>query len=432
MIKDSSNQLFDVVIVWKLDRFARNRYDSAHNKAILRKNGIKVVSAKEAIAEDSTGILLESLLEGYAEFYSAELSEKVLRGMTENALKCRYNGGGVPIGYIVDEEQYFQLDSVIAPLILEAFQMYSKGETIQAVTDMLNLKGMRTRNNRNLNSDNTTRMLKNHKYIGEYQFRDIVTPNGIPAIVTEELFNMVQERFRKNRKAPARYKAEEHYILTTKLHCGKCGAYMVGESGVSATGKMYRYYKCANNKNRKGCDKKSVKKDWIEDIVIEHIVQMLSNDATIKYIVDMLMEVLKQENTALPLLRKQLAETDKAINNMLNAIQQGIFTKSTQQRLTELEVAKSELETNILREELEHPTFTEEELIHWLEKFRLIDTTDPKQRQRLIDGFINAIYVYDDRLVFTFNYKDGTKEVSLAEISSSDMASPPAPSQKAP
>ena len=106
MIKDSSKKLFDVIIVWKLDRFARNRYDSAHYKAVLRKNGVKVLSATEPISEDSTGILLESLLEGYAEFFSAELSEKVKRGMTENALKCKWNGGGIPVGYFIDNEKH--------------------------------------------------------------------------------------------------------------------------------------------------------------------------------------------------------------------------------------------------------------------------------------------------------------------------------------
>lgn len=96
MIKDSAKGLFDVVLVWKLDRFARNRYDSAHYKSILRKNGVKVVSAKETISDGSEGIILESMLEGYAEYYSAELAQKVTRGMTENALKARYNGRVMP------------------------------------------------------------------------------------------------------------------------------------------------------------------------------------------------------------------------------------------------------------------------------------------------------------------------------------------------
>jgi DNA invertase Pin-like site-specific DNA recombinase len=134
MIKDSAKHTFDVVIVWKLDRFSRNRYDSAHNKAILRKNNVKVISAREDIAEDSTGILLESVLEGYAEFFSAELSEKVLRGMTENALKCKYNGGGVPIGYVIDKEHHFQPDPLTAPLVLEAFTRYDNSELIQGIT----------------------------------------------------------------------------------------------------------------------------------------------------------------------------------------------------------------------------------------------------------------------------------------------------------
>ena len=161
MIKDSAKNLFDVVIVWKLDRFARNRYDSAHYKAILRKNGVKVVSAKEAIAEDSTGILLESLLEGYAEFYSAELSEKVTRGLTENALKHRYNGGGVPVGYVIDEDKHYQIDPLTAPLVLEAFTRYSEGATIKQLVDWLNAQGIQSCRNRPMRIDCVNRLLRN-------------------------------------------------------------------------------------------------------------------------------------------------------------------------------------------------------------------------------------------------------------------------------
>ena len=242
MIKDSGKGLFDVVIVWKLDRFARNRYDSAHYKSVLRKNGVKVVSAKEAIAEDSTGILLESLLEGYAEFYSAELSEKVIRGLTDNALKTKYNGGGVPIGYIIDKEQRFQLDPATAPLVLDAFTLYDKGATMKELTDYLYKKGLCDRNNHPLKIDVVARLLKNRRYIGEYRYREIVQDGAIPAIVPVELFDRVQERMVKNKKAPARKKAKaEEYLLTTKLFCGYCGAPMVGESGTSHTNTVHRY-----------------------------------------------------------------------------------------------------------------------------------------------------------------------------------------------
>ena len=126
MIKESANGLFELVIVWKLDRFARNRYDSAHYKSVLQKNGVKVISATEKISQNSEGILLESLLEGMAEYYSAELSEKVTRGLTENALKCKYNGGTLPIGYSTDKNQCFVIDPLTAPAVLESFKHTQK------------------------------------------------------------------------------------------------------------------------------------------------------------------------------------------------------------------------------------------------------------------------------------------------------------------
>ena len=144
MIKDSAKRLFDIVIVWKLDRFSRDRFDSAHYKRILRLNGVKVVSATEAIADDSTGILLESLLEGYAEFYSVELSEKVRRGLTENALKCKYNGGNVPLGYYIDDELRYQIDTTTSPFIYEVFKRYNDGSKLKEIVDWLNDSGIRT------------------------------------------------------------------------------------------------------------------------------------------------------------------------------------------------------------------------------------------------------------------------------------------------
>lgn len=142
MIKDSGKRLFDIVIVWKLDRFARNRYDSARYKATLKKNGVKVVSATEIISEGAEGIILESVLEGYAEYYSADLSEKVIRGMTDNALKCKFNGGMMPIGYVIDAEQHFQIDPLTAPFVLEAFKRYDGGETTSSIMNWLNEQGL--------------------------------------------------------------------------------------------------------------------------------------------------------------------------------------------------------------------------------------------------------------------------------------------------
>lgn len=421
MIKDSAKRLFDVVIVWKLDRFARNRYDSAHYKAILRKNGVKVVSATEAIATDSTGILLESLLEGYAEFYSAELAEKVVRGMTENALKCKYNGGSIPMGYVIDSDQHFQIDPVSAPVVLEIFKLYSKGTSMQKLVNMLNERSIKSSRGGKITLNIINHILKNRRYIGEYSYRDVIQPDSIPAIVPQELFDRVQERMAKNKKAPARHKAEDDYLLTTKLHCGKCGAFMVGESGTSRTMKVHHYYRCVNTKKKKLCDKKAVKKDWIENLVVEQTMKVIMDDAMVLYIADMVMDLQARESTDLPLLKQQLAETEKAIKNMLDAIQQGIFNSSTKTRLDELEENKSKLEVSILQEEMQKPLLTKEQVTFWICRFRDIDVTKQEQRQRLIDSFVNSVYLYDDKMIITFNYKDSAKTVSLADIEGSDL-----------
>lgn len=145
MIKDSASKKFELIIVWKLDRFARDRYDSAHYKAALRKNGVKVISATEKISEGSEGILMEAVLEGMAEYYSAELSEKVVRGLTENAYKCKFNGGTLPLGYTIDSEQHFQIDPLVAPAVLEAFKRYAEGTSMTEIAQEMNAKAKKIR-----------------------------------------------------------------------------------------------------------------------------------------------------------------------------------------------------------------------------------------------------------------------------------------------
>ena len=248
MIKDSDKKLFDIVLVWKLDRFARNRYDSARYKTQLKKNGVKLMSATEIISEGPEGIILESVLEGYAEYYSADLAEKVVRGQTENILKGRCNGGRGTFGYTLDSERKFHIDPLASPFVLESFTKYRDGLTMKEIRDWLNENGIKNPVGGAFTYNSVEHMLKNRRYIGELKFRDVVVPDAIPPIVPLELFDDVQEKIAKNKKAPARRKAEDDYLLTTKLHCGCCGALMFGESGTSRTGEVHRYYKCATVK----------------------------------------------------------------------------------------------------------------------------------------------------------------------------------------
>ena len=417
MVKDSGKKLFDMIIVWKLDRFARNRYDSARYKAALKKNGVKVVSATEVISDGAEGIILESVLEGYAEYYSADLSEKVIRGMTDNALKCKFNGGTLPTGYVIDSEQHFQIDPLTAPYVLEAFKKYDAGYTMTQICSWLNEKGMKNTRGQPFSYNSIQHLLNNRRYIGEFRYRDTVIPNGIPAIVPQDLFDRVQEKLAKNKKAPARHKAEDDYLLTTKLFCGYCGSYMCGESGTSHTGKVHHYYKCATVKKKRGdCHKRPVNKQFIEDFIVHETMKEIRDDKVIQAIVSTVMELQEQENTQLPLYEQQLKEAETGINNLLNAIQQGILTPSTKSRLEELEATKEDLEIRIANEKLAKPKLTAAFVTMWLERFRKLDMRKKEHRQQLIDTFVNSVYLFDDKLTLHINYKDGTKTVTFDEM----------------
>jgi hypothetical protein len=187
----------------------------------------------------------------------------------------------------------------------------------------------------------------------------------------------------ENKKAPARHKAEDDYLLTLKLFCGKCNTHMVGESGMG-TSRVYRYYKCANTKKVHICDKKAVRKDWIEDLVVEKAMKVLHDDKLIEY--------------------------------LMNAIEQGIITDTTKDRLAQLESKKKEIEIAILQEKIKKPFLTKEQIQFGIERFRNLDITTLEGKRRLIDGFVNSIYLYDDKFDITFNFKDGTQTVFFSEI----------------
>ena len=433
MVKDSAKGLFDVVIVWKLDRFARNRYDSAHYKAQLRKYGVKVLSATENISEGPEGIILESMLEGMAEYYSAELSEKVIRGHTENALKCKYNGGTPTFGYVIDKDMQYQLDPRTAPVVLEIFTRYDQGATMKEIMEEMRQKGVTTVRGKKIDLNFMARLLKNRKYIGEYSYREIVTPGGIPAIVPQDLFDRVQKRLAANRKAPARHKAEDDYLLTTKLFCGTCGAMMVGESGTSASkGRKYHYYRCVNTKKQKSCNAKhkSIRKTPIENAVVNAVMAKVMDDNFVEYIADTVMDIQTRESSVLPALRHQLEETERGITNMLNAIQMGIINASTKQRLDELEDRKADIELQIIQEEMKHPMLTREDVTYWICRFRTLDVSKLEERRRLIDSFVNSVTVFDDYILITFNYKEGEERLDFTDIESSDLQSVGGPTKK--
>jgi len=417
MISDSSRRQFEVILVWKLDRFARNRVDSATYRAILKRNGVKVVSAKENISDGPEGIILESMLEGMAEYYSAELSVKVKRGQKENALKCKANGGHIPFGYRVNAERYYEIDPLTAPIVLEIFTRYADGQTVKEISADLNARGVFANSKyKYTNKASMHNLLKNRRYIGEYRYGDTITPNGMPAIVPEDVFKQVAERMEKNKHKPAAQKAIVEYVLTTKLFCGKDKTMMVGTGGTSKTGKVHHYYKCGNALYKRSCSKKAVKKDWIERIVTMRIQAFLAEDGAIERLADLVVDYQKRENTVLPFLQKQLGEVEKKISNLLDLMEDGMVNISAKERLDGLETKKEDLEISIAKEKIEKTPLGKEQIMFWLDRFKDGDVNNIAYRREVIDIFLNFVYLDDDKIVIGLNYDKGTKTLLLSEL----------------
>ena len=192
---------------------------------------------------------------------------------------------------------------------------------------------------------------------------------------------------------------------------------MCGESGKSRNGTVHHYYKCVSvKKKRTNCKKKAVRKQWLEDLVVTEVMKVVMDDKAIEAIVSQVIDLQDRENTTLPVLETELREVESGIQNILNAIQMGILTKSTKSRLEELESSKEDLEIKIANEKLVKPRISPEFVTFWLHKFRKLDITRQDHRKWLINVFVNAIYLYDDKMVITFNYKDGTKTITLDDV----------------
>jgi len=430
MIADSNKKQFQYILVYQLDRFARNRYDSAKYKHILKKNGVRVISARENISDDASGIIVESVLEGMAEYYSVELSQKIKRGMDLNGEKCLSTGGNIALGYKTEpidptdenSKKRFVIDENTAPLVRRIFQMYADGKTVAQITEQLNAEGYKTSRGVQFNKNSLRKMLQNKRYIGTYTYKGSEKSDKMPRIIEDDLFERVQEIMGKNRKAPARARAKIEYLLTTKLFCGHCEAMMTGFSGTGKNNNVYRYYVC-NKAKKKQCKKKIVAKDYIENLVIAECRKLLT-DKNIAKIAEEVVAVCEAEidTTNLRRLKKSLSENERKHKNLMDAIMEcdiESVRKSLYVQVPILEQERTRIEKEIALEEKVSPTLTVPQIKFFLTSLKKGDINDIKYRRMLISVFVNAIYLYDDKVTLIFN--SGDKPVTINDLLLSEI-----------
>lgn len=414
MISDSDKHIFEAVLVYQLDRFARNRYDSAINKQRLKKNGVRVISARENISDDASGILVEGVLESMAEYYSAELSQKIRRGMSINAEKHLSNGSNPGLGYVVDEERRFHIDPQTAPIVREIFEMYASGKTVTEINRYLNEKQIKTTHGNEFNKNSLHRLLRNKRYIGYYIYKDTEVPDAMPRILDDELFNRVQRILDRNKKAPARARAKEEYILTTKLFCGYCREMMIGYSGTSKTGTTYHYYICKNSR-KKLCKKKVVNKQAIEDRVVSECRKLLTDSNIIK-IAEAVSTACKADydSSAIKRIKDAIQEADRAIENLWKALEHGQAIDMITARINQRKQEKEELQGQLAIETGKQVIFTAPQIEAFLYSLKKGKVDDENNRKGIINIFLRAVYLWDDKIMLILN--GGDKPTTIEDI----------------
>lgn len=425
MIADSEKKGFQYVIVYQLDRFARNRYDSATYKARLKKNGVRVLSARENITDDASGILIEGVLESMAEYYSAELSQKVRRGMKINAEKHLSNGCQPPFGFYVDAEKHFQVDEKLRGVVEDIFRQYADGKTCAEICDYLNERHYNSQKGKPFGKNSLQHLLRNKKYIGTYIYKDIEAPNAIPRIISDELFERVQERLKGNRLAPSRVRASEEYLLTGKLFCGECGAMMIGISGTGKSGAIYRYYSC-NGVKRQKCKKRNAKKASIESCVAQSAARQLTPE-NIDLIAKNISIVLKEESKQSELnhLQEQIKALAKEQENLMAALRSSGAVESVAKiilaDLQKVAEQRAQLESLAAIEQYRNLRVSEPEIKFFLSRLMNHAADNLQYRKMLINIFVNRVYLHDNgKVTIHFNIKDGKEELTYENIAGAE------------
>ncbi len=402
MLRDCTKHEWEIVLVYKLDRFSRNKYEMAMHRKTLRDNGVRLISAMENIPDSPEGIILESLLEGMAEYYSAELAQKVRRGQIESLNKGHWLGGQTPYGYkVVDKKLVIDEDQ--AEVVKYIYRQYAAGVIVKDIIKDLTQKGIFNKG-KPFTRSTMYYLLVNEKYSGVFRYNGETYLNICPKLLPDPLYNKVHALMLQNQFGTK--SVEVNYLLRGKVYCGYCGHQIIAESGTSMTGVVKRYYKCGGRKANSGCQKKNIRKEDLENLVINVTVEMFQQENNLELIADEIMKIYeskKKEQSVLNLLTSELQETQRSIENLLTAIQQGIITSSTKTRLEELEMKADELKLQISKEQSKLENRISRELI-----MQYLRTGIKKSAQVLIDWLIDKIVLYDDKIEIFYLYTEKT------------------------
>lgn len=425
MIEDSGKNLFDIVLVHKLDRFSRNRYDSAIYKSRLKKNNVSIASVLERIDDSPESVMMEAMLEGMAEYYSKNLSREVMKGMNETALQCKHTGGCTPFGYCLDENRKLKIIPEEAKAVEMIFEMFANGYGYTAIIKELNKQGFKTRRGGEFGKNSLFEILRNEKYTGTFVFNKVDSKdcngrrngnrlkpndkvirieNGCPQIISKELFDSVQKRKEDNKRNAGQYHSREFYIMTGKIFCGVCGKRMQGNLRFSGRNKSrLATYRC--NTLRIHCNNKEVNKDYLDEYIVRLITNKILNTKALKSAVNKLNKYINTYNAEYEdnstILKNEFSEICESLENITKAIEKGIINDSIITRASELEKRKTQLEIQ-LSEMHQYDEMQYDDFEYLLKEYKNLESGTEEYRT-FLQQFINKIIVYPYELEIELN-----------------------------
>ena len=423
-----------MVIVHKLDRFSRDKYDSAMYKQKLKVKGIRVVSVLENLDNSPESLILESVIEGMAQYYSANLAREVAKGQRENGLRAMHNGGDAPLGYDVTNDKRYAINKEEAQAVKIIFDMYVNGYSYSNIIDKLNDLGYKTKRGNKFGKNSLHGILSNEKYTGVYVFNKtqrkgingkrnghkqksedeiIKVEGGMPQIIGKDIFIQAQEMMQKRKKAPGSHKAITLYLLTGIIKCCECGHAMQGNKRKDKYGNDYISYRCGCRKQKRDCKNKEIKREYLEEFVLTELEEHVLNDNAIPALSKELNERLKTKSNdnheMLNNLRNKLDKVNKEIENILTAIMSGIMNSMLKDKLDELEQVKLNLdlkinELSIESNSVESVDITEDQIRNMFGRFKeFVLTRNLPECKKFISDYVKEVVVYRDHVEVIFN-----------------------------
>ncbi len=436
-------------VVHKLDRFSRNRMDSIKYRNILRTYGVKLYSVIEKLTGEPEDILLESVYDGLAEYYSANLGREVIKVLKENALNAKFNGGTPPLGYDIDDNKNYIINESEAIIVKKIFDMILEGMTYGEIIKEFNKRGYKTKNNNSFGKNSLHSILRNERYKGTYVYnktmnrnqdgtrnrhkqkpeKDIIRiNNAIPKIISTEEFDEVQKILDSRKINGSSSKAKEIYLLQGIIYCGECGSPMHGNRRKNGSGQYYISYRCSRQNQKLQCDNKEIRREDIEKYIINILEKNLFSKNNIKRFVNKVnrsiekMENKKNENSKT--LSKELKIVESKINNILSAIEEGNNSQILFTRLNNLELEKNRIDNELT---LKNSTkynhkVTKEDIEKAFSSYMMnIKKEDREKIKEIIRRFVKKIIISKGRIEVRFNTTFSFTNISINLLDKIDI-----------